>query len=102
MHNNYYFLRQLSAQLNSTLQGYSIVSCFSQNKDELVIELNNTQNSFFIKASLAPAFSCLSFPENFSRARKNSIDLFPDVVLKKLIGIRQFENERSFALQLED
>lgn len=102
MHNNYYFLRQLSSQLNSKLQGYSIVSCFSQNKDELVIELNNTKDSFFIKASLNPAFSCLSFPENFSRARKNSIDLFPDVILKKLIGIKQFENERSFSLQLEN
>lgn len=101
MHNNYYFLRPLSAQLENKLKGYSIVSCFSQNKDELVIELNNTEQSFFIKAYLGAQFSCLSFPENFSRARKNSIDLFPDIILKKVTGIRQFENERCFSLQLE-
>jgi predicted ribosome quality control (RQC) complex YloA/Tae2 family protein len=102
VHNNYYFLRQLSGQLNQQLVGFSIVSCFSQNKDELIIELNNSKQSFFIKASLLPQFCCLSFPESFNRARKNSIDLFPQLILKKVIGIRQFENERSFAFELED
>ncbi|MBP9924393.1 MAG: DUF814 domain-containing protein [Cyclobacteriaceae bacterium] len=101
MHTNYYFLTQLSHQLNDKIVGYSVVSCFSQNKDELVIELNNSQQSFFIKASLIPQFCCLSFPEGFNRARKNSVDLFPEIILKKVMGIRQFKNERSFAFELE-
>jgi predicted ribosome quality control (RQC) complex YloA/Tae2 family protein len=102
VHNNYYFLRQLSSQLKSLLDGFSIVSCFSQNKEELVMEFNNKTNSFFIKASLQSQFSCLSFPDRFTRARKNSIDLFADIILKKVIDVRQFENERSFSIQLED
>ncbi|MBS1505668.1 MAG: DUF814 domain-containing protein [Bacteroidetes bacterium] len=102
MHNNYYFLRQLSAQLNSKLAGYSVVSCFSQNKDELVIECNNGRDSFFIKASLSPALSSLSFPPQFHRARKNSIDLFNRIILKKIIHVRQFANERSFLMEMED
>jgi len=102
VHNNYYFLRQLSTQLNEKIVGYSVVSCFSQNKDELVIELNNSRNSFFIKTNLSSGFCCLSFPENFHRARKNSVDLFKDIILKKVIAVKQFENERSFALELED
>ncbi len=102
MHNNYYFLRQVSTQLNKRIIGYSIVSCFSQNKDELIIELNDSRQSFFIKANVSPAFSCLSFPKNFHRARKNSVDLFNDVLLKKVISVGQFENERSFSIELED
>jgi predicted ribosome quality control (RQC) complex YloA/Tae2 family protein len=101
VHNNYYFLKQLSAELEKNLNGFSIVSCFSQNKEELVIEFNNTKKSFFIKASLPAHFSCLSFPEVFNRARKNSIDLFNKVLLKKVTGIQQFENERSFSILLE-
>lgn len=81
--------------------GYTVVSCFSQNKDELVIELNNSQQSFFIKASLLPQFCCLSFPEGFNRARKNSVDLFNEVILKKVKRIRQYKNERSFSFELE-
>ena len=101
MHNNFYFLRQLSATLGKRVSGYSIVSCFSQNKDELIIELNNSKDSFFIKANLSPAFCCLSFPEEFHRARKNSVDLFNEILLKKVVGVTQFENERAFALELE-
>ena len=102
MHNNYFFLVQLSKQLKQALKGYTLVSCFSQNKDELIIEFNNSKTSFFIRASLQASFCCLSFPKNFSRARKNSIDLFNDVLMKKIVEVRQYENERSFSIQLED
>jgi predicted ribosome quality control (RQC) complex YloA/Tae2 family protein len=101
VHNNYYFLRQLSARLNEKIVGFMVVSCFSQNKDELVIELNNSGKSCFIKANLSSGFCCLSFPENFHRARKNSVDLFSDAILRKVISMRQFENERSFSMELE-
>jgi predicted ribosome quality control (RQC) complex YloA/Tae2 family protein len=102
MHNNFYFLRQLSKELSEKLIGFTVVSCFSQNKEELIIELNNSHESFFIKASLQPSFCCLSFPSGFSRAKKNSIDLFNGIELKKVVAIRQFQNERSFAIELED
>lgn len=102
MHNNYYFLVQLSIQLKSKLEGFTLVSCFSQNKDELIIEFNNESESFFIKASLLANFCCLSFPKTFNRAKKNSIDLFNEVLMKQVITIIQYENERSFSIQLED
>ena len=42
MHNNYYFLKQLSPVLEEKLEGLELVECFSQNKDELILgELHN-------------------------------------------------------------
>lgn len=102
MHNSYYFLRQISARLQENLVGFTLVSCFSQNKDELVFEFNDARTSFFIKADLQGDFSCLTFPDGFHRARKNSIDLFNEVIMKKVVSIRQFRNERSFSVELED
>ena len=102
MHNNYFFLRQLSKALEARIVGFTLVSCFSQNKDELIFEFNNAQQSFFIKASLLPDFCSLSFPERFTRSRKNSIDLFNEALMKKVVAIRQYENERSFSVVLED
>jgi predicted ribosome quality control (RQC) complex YloA/Tae2 family protein len=102
MHNSYFFLNQLTQELNERLSGFSVVSCFSQNKAELIIELNNRKESFFIKAYLQPDFCCLSFPPSFNRARKNSVDLLQNVVLKEVKEVRQFKNERSFALILSD
>jgi predicted ribosome quality control (RQC) complex YloA/Tae2 family protein len=65
------------------------------------MEFNDSKQSFFIKADLQPEFQCLSFPEKFNRARKNSIDLFSDTLMRKVLGVMQFANERSFAIELE-
>ncbi|MBN8578555.1 MAG: DUF814 domain-containing protein [Cytophagales bacterium] len=87
--------------MQQKLAGFQVVACFSQNKDELILEFNNSHESFFIKASLQPDFCCLSFPGQFSRARKNSVDLFPAIILKKIVQVHQFENERCFSIELE-
>ena len=98
MHNNYYFLRQLTKKLESTLSRTVISQCFTQNKEELVIQLETSTSPFFIKAGLSPQFSCLSFPTNFHRAKKNSADLFQSLIGQHIEGFRQFENERSFSM----
>lgn len=102
MHNNFYFLRQLTRVLEKKLHDAVISECFSQSKDELIIRFELGRESFVIRASLSPELSCLSFPENFQRARKNSVDLFAPIVGRKVQGIRQFNNERSFTLRLSE
>jgi predicted ribosome quality control (RQC) complex YloA/Tae2 family protein len=102
VHNNFYFLRQLSAALQPALTGSVVSECFSQSKDELILRFEMQRQSLVIKASLLPTFSCLSFPDTFQRARRNSVDLFTELVGRRVTGIRQFNNERSFALTLSD
>jgi predicted ribosome quality control (RQC) complex YloA/Tae2 family protein len=102
VHNNYYFLRQLSLALENILLRTVISECFSQSKDELVIRFETSDKPFFIKANLLPSFSCLSFPDDFHRARKNSVDLFDQLIGQRVQSVRQFKNERSFALILSN
>ena len=102
MHNNYYFLRQLTSALEKAIRLSVVSECFSQNKDELVVRFERQESPFFIRASLSPSFSCLSFPENFHRARRNSIDLFEKLIGQRVEGIRQYENERSFAINFSN
>ena len=102
MHNNFYFLRQVSAELQSRIGGAVLSECFSQSKDELVLRFETETIPFFIRASLLPTLSCISFPENFQRARKNSINLFPGIIGRRVQGVRQFRNERSFAVVFAD
>lgn len=82
--------------------GTVISACYSQSKDELIIRFETHSEPFHIKASLESSFSCLSFPNVFHRARKNSIDLFPGIIGHRVMSIRQFKNERSFALCLDE
>jgi predicted ribosome quality control (RQC) complex YloA/Tae2 family protein len=102
VHNNYYFLRKLSQQLETRLKSTVVSECFTQSKEELIIRFETPGDPYFIKASLLPDFSCLCFPTKFERARKNSVDLFESLIGCRLQRVHQYENERSFALQFDN
>ncbi len=108
MHQNYHFLKHLAPELNKELAGKYFIEAFSQEKDELLLVFDNQpfeellQDSFFIKASFRSDFSCLSFPEKFDRAKRNSVNLFTEFNGKQISAIRIFENERAFKMQFSD
>ncbi len=101
MHNNYYFFRQLVPRVKERFCGLELLSCFSQVKDELIIGFGKGNDEQFIRAYLQSDFSCLSFPATFARANKNTVDLFPELIGKKVQDVVLFNNERSFALRFD-
>ncbi len=101
MQNNYYMLRQVAARLNTILPGYSLATCFSQQKDELVLGFTNGQTDFYINAVLRSDFTCLQFPDTYHRSRKNSADLFTPALGRPITAVRQYQHERCFGLLLE-
>ncbi|WP_022824570.1 NFACT RNA binding domain-containing protein [Hymenobacter norwichensis] len=94
MHNNYYFLRQLAPALTQQLAGYKVVTCFSQEKDELVIGLTNGAADFWLRAQLSATFTVLALPETFHRARANSVDLLPDLLGQEVTEVSAMPNDR--------
>jgi predicted ribosome quality control (RQC) complex YloA/Tae2 family protein len=102
VHNNYFFLKQLTESLKSRISGFALGACFSQDKDELIFGLHKGQSEFWIKADLKSQFSCLSFPDRFTRARKNSIDLFPEIIDRIIVDIHQYRHERAFSFILDN
>jgi predicted ribosome quality control (RQC) complex YloA/Tae2 family protein len=95
MHTNYYFLRQLAPALTERLQGYRVASCFSQEKDELVIGLLNAEGAaFWLKAQLGAAFPALALPETFQRARQNSVDLLPELLGRTVARVEAWPQDR--------
>ncbi len=107
MQNNYYFLRQLTKQLKTKIVGLKLMECFSQEKDEMVLGFaaargkNRNYKEFYIKAVILPDFSCLYFTDKFERARRNSVDLLEQLMDLEVTGVRQFLNERCFAIEFE-
>ena len=95
MHTNYYFLRQLAPALTERLRGYRVASCFSQEKDELVVGLLNEAGAeFWLKAQLGAAFPALALPESFHRARQNSVDLLPELLGRTVISVEVWPQDR--------
>lgn len=100
MHYNFFLLRALCPHLEKKIKGLPLVACFSQNKDELVMQFSDATSSFIIRALLDPTFSCISFPDQFHRARKNSIDLFHDALGQRVQSVQVVSYERSFTVDL--
>ena len=100
MHLNYHFLKHLVRELQETLTNHKFVECYSQSKDELILALSNGTSSTYIRAYLSGSFSCLTFPENHQRAKRNSIDLFPEIIGKNVEDIAIISYDRSFLMNL--
>jgi predicted ribosome quality control (RQC) complex YloA/Tae2 family protein len=101
MHLNYHYLKYLCPQLSSKLKGLQIITCFSQNKDELVIGCASDLEQIYIRANLLPVISCLSFPQEFKRSKRNTVSLFPELIGQIITHIRVFSFERAFKIELE-
>jgi predicted ribosome quality control (RQC) complex YloA/Tae2 family protein len=99
VHQNYYFLRQLTQALRPKLIGMQAVTAFSQNKDELVLGFTHAGQDFYIRALLTSHFSSLSFPSDFRRARANTVELMQPLQGQTVEDVVQHLNERSFYLK---
>ena len=102
MFHTYFFIRHLSSALNSRLRGWEFVECFSQNKDELVLALAREKEEFYIKCNFSPQVSLIEFPQEFKRAKRNSINLFPDILGSPVQAVHQIPYDRSFYFELEN
>lgn len=100
MHLNYHFLQYLCPELKKAFLGKKIIACFSQNKDELIIETEDVEESRFIRAHFLPPQIYLSFPENFQRAKRNSINLFKELIGDEIKGCEVLSYERAFYFNL--
>ncbi|MCS5489140.1 NFACT RNA binding domain-containing protein [Algoriphagus limi] len=101
MHLNFHFLRFLCPRLQEVLTGFEITACFSQNKDELVIEFQRNGKFRYLRAHFLSPHIYYSFPENFQRAKRNSINLFPELIGEKVVSCKALNYERAFYLQFE-
>lgn len=98
MHLNYHFLKFLCPRLQMLVKGMQVYECFTQNKDELVIGLSDGDRQQYIRANLSPANTCLSFPEDFKRSKKNNVSLFPGLISDTVVEVGVLEFERAFVL----
>ncbi len=102
MHLNYYFLRFLSEELKNRLIGFTLAECYLQSRYECVLGFHNFEEEFFIKLNLFEEFTCLAFPEQFSKNKKGTYNLFKELNGLKVKDIVQHENDRSFHLVFEN
>lgn len=97
MHFHHYTLRQLAAALNQAHQGEEVYACFSQSKNELVIEFE----TLYLRIGCHTPQTYIIPVGDFTKARKNVVALFPEITGHKLVSVRVVPWERVLILELD-
>jgi predicted ribosome quality control (RQC) complex YloA/Tae2 family protein len=98
---NWLTWREVAEDLHARLRGARIVEVFSQQKDELLIGLRLHNEELYLQYSAAPGFTWLLPKTGVARARKNTIDLFPDLRGATIDGVHIAAHDRILRLSLD-
>ncbi len=98
---NYFTIKWLCEVLSEKLIEYKIGEIFSQNKNEIIFGFykSNAEDFYWI-LNFEPSFPHMRFSNQYSRAKRNSADLFVGIIDQTIIKVQMHEGERSFHFDL--
>jgi predicted ribosome quality control (RQC) complex YloA/Tae2 family protein len=102
MYHTWFFQKRLALALNDRLKGLHLLASFSQQKDELILGFGGPGQQWYIRADMNPQAGLIVVQEDFPRARRNSVDLFPELIDKLVQRVVAYEHERSFFIEFTD
>mgnify|MGYP000849544456 CR=1 FL=1 len=100
MINHFYTLFQVVEDLKLKLQNAIIVECFTQEKDEIIIVLDNGEDLYNLCINLSANDQAIYIKDKFARARSNSYDLFKEIIGDTLRNIDIANNDRTVFFRL--
>jgi len=99
MHNNYFFIKQLAAEIGNKILNGNIVSILSKHKDEVLIYVEKNNEISYLKLYLHPSFCCLTFWQNSEMPHKGFASIFPEIHHKKITKVSVIENDRCILIE---
>ncbi len=102
MISNYFTLFHFAKELDKNFCNAKIVEIFSQEKDNLVISFLQEEKEFFLTISCAKRNEFIFFKKEFQRAKKNTIDFFPEIIGEKINKIYLETNDRVLGFEISN
>lgn len=101
MFRNYFILNRFVLEANAALIGYRIISAFTQEKEKLLFELSNGIQNKFIEISTSSHFEYITLRDNYSRAKRNTIDFFSNHIPAIIASFEISVSDRIIKINLE-
>jgi len=100
MYKTYYYLNRLTLELNSLISGKKILSIFSQEKDRLILHLSKDED-LFMEISVNHSEPYINIRNRFSRAKKNTITFFDELLNAAIISVSIASDDRIIKILTE-
>lgn len=101
MYKNYFYLNRLTNELKQLLNGASLLSAFSQEKNVLVLEFGKLPESFYLLINVSQNEPYIQYRQEFHRAKKNVTDIFRGFLPAKVTNVEIAEKDRVIRLILD-
>ncbi|MGA2622957.1 MAG: NFACT family protein [Bacteroidota bacterium] len=98
---HYFTLHALSKELDEHLREGLILEVYTQHKNELLLTILRESREMCLTISIEPALNYIYLRDTVSRARKNTVDIFPDVLQNRITGVTLHPHDRIMQIQLE-
>ena len=95
MYKNYFFLLRITEELNSILHGATLTEAFCQEKDILVLEFDKEHDNIYLEINTSQKNPSISIKNIYSKARKNVVNFFSDILPLQISGISIDRFERT-------
>ena len=96
---NYFVLNRFIIEAASLLVDSNIEEIFSQEKSKLVIVVSGQEQEFFLEMCVIPGNSYLNLRKAYSRAKRNTLNFFDDVVGEKITAFEISDGDRIIRLK---
>lgn len=100
MFKSYFYLNRYILELNPLIRNHRIISCFSQEKDKIVLNLKN-KDEIYLEFCVNPGMPFINLREKYSRAKKNTINFFSELIDAKIKNILISSNDRVILLSTD-
>lgn len=101
---HYFTLYHFSEELKKNILHFTLIDCFSQNKDEIVFYFisNNKTEARFLVLNCNPVYPFFYLTADYSKAHKNTVTLFEEVLHQEVYSVHMVEGERVIVINLEN
>jgi predicted ribosome quality control (RQC) complex YloA/Tae2 family protein len=98
---NYFYLNRLIVETGSILPGKKVFNIFTQEKDKLILEFGEDDEVKFLEMYVNPGEPHINIRTSYSRAKKNTIDVFPEVRTQIISSIKIANDDRIIKIELD-
>jgi len=98
---NYFYLNRFVIEAGKILTGEMVNYIFTQEKDKLIIEFGKEDSMKFLEIYVNPGQPHINIRTSYSRAKKNTIDVFPETHGQIISSIKIAENDRIIKIDLK-
>ena len=99
---NYFYLNRFAIEAGRILPGKKVCNIFTQEKDKFILEVGEEDEKMFLEIYVNPGQPHINIRTSYSRAKKNTIDVFSEACGQIISSIKIADDDRIIKIEFDN